>query len=64
MNTNRFPPGHGGFVIQFRELDDVEQGRFAGRVEHVASGEVGHFKTPEEMVAFVRRVLCGHQDEA
>jgi hypothetical protein len=50
-------PERGAFVIQFRASADVEQGRFAGRVEHVASGEVGHFQTPEQLVAFVRHVL-------
>jgi hypothetical protein len=52
-------PEQGAFVIQFRTSADVEQGRFTGRMEHVASGQVGHFQTPEQLVAFVRHVLCG-----
>jgi hypothetical protein len=57
-------PERGAFVIQFRASADVEQGRFEGRVEHVASGEVGHFQTPEQLVAFVRHVLFGrHQSK-
>jgi hypothetical protein len=50
-------PRDGGFVIQFRTTSDVTQARFAGRVEHVASGKVGHFRTPEELRDFVSRVL-------
>jgi hypothetical protein len=59
MEREALSPGEGAFVIQFRASADVEQGRFTGRVEHVASGDVGHFQTPEGLVAFVRRVLCG-----
>lgn len=54
--------GQGGFVIQFRALDDVAQRRFTGRVEHVGSGEVGHFQTPEELAAFVRHVLSADRN--
>jgi hypothetical protein len=49
--------GQGAFVIQFRSLANVEQGRFTGRAEHVASGEVGHFQTPKGLMAFVTHVL-------
>lgn len=56
-------PRQGAFVIQFRSSVDVEQGRFAGRAEHVASGEVAHFATSEELTVFVRHVLTERHRE-
>ena len=35
----------------------MEQGRFAGRVEHVVSGQATHFQSLEELLAFIGRVL-------
>jgi hypothetical protein len=32
-----------------------------GRVEHVVSGQVTHFYSLEELVAFISRVLAGVQ---
>ena len=48
---------HRAFVVQFRAETAVEQGRFAGRVEHVVSGQAAHFASLEELVAFMGRVL-------
>jgi hypothetical protein len=46
-------------VVQFREETDVVgQGRFAGRVEHVVSGQATHFHSLEELLAFIARVLA------
>ena len=36
---------------------DVEQGRFVGRVEHVASGQATLFRSLDELLAFIGRVL-------
>jgi hypothetical protein len=49
---------HRAFVVQLREQADVEQGRWAGRVEHVTSGQATHFQSLEEMVTFIRAVLA------
>lgn len=54
-------PGQGSFVIQFRSVANIEQGRFTGRVEHVASGRITHFKTLDALRAFVREVLAERQ---
>ena len=54
-------PNQGAFVIKFRSRADVEEGQFTGRAEHVASGETGHFQTPEDLMAFMRRVLTGQR---
>ena len=48
---------HRAFVVQFRAETEVEQGRFAGRVEHVVSGQTTQFQSLEELVVFMGRVL-------
>ena len=45
------------FVVQFRAETELERGRWAGRVEHVVSGQATHFASLEELVAFMARVL-------
>ncbi len=48
---------HHAFVVHFRVNSDVAQGRMAGRVEHVVSGQAAHFASLEELLAFIARVL-------
>ena len=48
---------HWAFVVQFRAETELERGRWAGRVEHVVSGQATHFASLEELVAFMARVL-------
>jgi len=43
------------FVVHFRVDSDATQGRVAGRVEHVASGQVTYFSSLEELLAFMGR---------
>jgi len=57
MSTQR------AFVIQFRPETDVKQGRFEGRVEHVASGQAAHFHSLDELLAFLARVLTDLRTE-
>jgi hypothetical protein len=45
------------FVVQFRAETDVARGRYAGRVEHVVSGQATHFQSLGELLAFIGRVL-------
>ena len=47
----------GAFVIQFMADADIESGRLAGRVEHVASSKAAHFHTLDELLVFLGRVL-------
>ena len=49
---------HYAFVVHFRVNSDVTQGRMAGRVEHVVSGQSTHFDSLEELLAFMGRVLA------
>ena len=46
------------FVVQFRVETNVTHGRYAGRVEHVVSGQATHFASLEELLAFIGRVLA------
>lgn len=45
------------FVVQFRTDAGSAAGHFAGRVEHMTSGQAVRFSSPEELVAFLVRVL-------
>ncbi len=47
------------FVVQFREEPEEAGNRFAGRVEHVTSGQAARFESPEDLLAFLVRVLRG-----
>jgi hypothetical protein len=49
---------HWAFLVHFRVDSDVAQGRVAGRVDHVASGQTAHFASLEELLAFMARVLA------
>ena len=53
---------HYAFVVHFRVNSDVAQGRIAGRVEHVVSGQSTHFDSLEELLAFIARVLTQHKE--
>ncbi|MGD0438536.1 MAG: hypothetical protein ABSB86_18910 [Bryobacteraceae bacterium] len=45
------------FVVQFRDPTEPGSARFAGRAEHVMSGQNTGFETPEELVDFFARVM-------
>lgn len=49
---------HRAFVVYFRTNSAVTQGRVAGRVEHIASGQATHFASLEELLAFIDQVLA------
>jgi hypothetical protein len=50
-------PSDHAFVVQFRARSSRHRLASAGRVEHVRSGEAIHFASPEELLAFTRKVL-------
>ena len=50
-------PAQRAFLVQVHAEADVAQTRLAGRVEHVVSGQATHFASPEELLAFMARVL-------
>ena len=45
------------FVVQFREATGDPQDRFAGRVEHMVSGQAAHFRCAQQLTRFLRQVL-------
>ena len=45
------------FVVQFRTPPPGGLAYYAGRVEHLVSGEVARFHTLDELLAFMSRVL-------
>ena len=55
--TRRAQPAERAFVVQLRPGALPEEGRMAGRVEHVASGRSEHFGSLPELLAFLGRVL-------
>lgn len=50
-------PAQRAFLVQVHAEAEVAQGRLAGRVEHVVSGQATHFASPEELLAFMALVL-------
>jgi hypothetical protein len=48
---------HGTFVVHFRLSTDVAHNELAGRIEHIASGQLAHFTSLEELLAFIGRIL-------
>ena len=50
-------PAERAFVVQVYAEVELAQRSFAGRVEHVVSGQATHFHAPEELLAFMARVL-------
>jgi hypothetical protein len=50
-------PTNRAFVVQFRAQPSGAPLGWDGRVEHVVSGQVTHFHTLEELLAFMSRVL-------
>lgn len=56
-------PTNRAFVVQFRVPPMGEPPSWDGRVEHLDSGQVAHFHSPEELLAFMARVLAEVQKQ-
>lgn len=52
------------FVVQFRADTDAQPAGYDGRVEHVTSGQATLFASPEELWAFLTRILAHSRPEA
>jgi hypothetical protein len=50
-------PTNRAFVVQFRAQPTDSALSWEGRVEHLSSGQVLRFHSPEELLAFLDRVL-------
>jgi hypothetical protein len=54
-------PTNRAFLVQFRAAPSAASRGWEGRVEHVVSGQLTHFDSLEELLAFIRRVLSDVQ---
>jgi hypothetical protein len=52
------------FVVQFQSDTAVLQGRLAGRLEHVVSGEATDFQSLETLLTFIAQVLREAHDRS
>ena len=52
----RYPVDY-AFVVQFQRDDAGGAGR-SGRAEHIASGQVGRFRSSAQLMEFVAKVLA------
>jgi hypothetical protein len=50
-------PPERAFVVQFYADTILDTAHMAGRVEHVVSGQVGHFHSLATLLSFMTRVL-------
>ena len=50
-------PRSQAFVVQLSTDTDVGQLRYAGRIEHVMSGQTRRFGSWEELLSFISQVL-------
>ena len=50
------------FVVQFRSQTTDVPLSWEGRVEHLVSGQVARFHSPEELLAFLSHVLTNVQE--
>jgi len=58
MSNEEHPISHRrAFLIHIRPDADFPTGRFSGRAEHVASGQVTHFEGADQLWTFVSRIL-------
>ena len=54
-------PTERAFVVQFRATTTDAPLSWEGRVEHLVSGQVARFSSPEELLAFLSNVLSDVQ---
>jgi hypothetical protein len=57
-------PSNRVFVVQFRAQPTGAAASYAGRVEHLVSGQVARFHSLEELLAFMIRMLTDVEEQA
>ena len=57
-------PTNRAFLVRFRVQPTEASSSYAGRVEHMVSGEGTRFHSLDELLAFMIRVLLHVQQEA
>ena len=51
-------PPERAFVVQFYADTGLDTTHMTGRIEHVVSGQVGHFHSLTTLMSFITRVLA------
>jgi hypothetical protein len=54
-------PANRAFVVQLRAQPADTPLRWEGRAEHIVSGDAIHFHSPEELLAFITRIVATTQ---
>jgi hypothetical protein len=57
-------PTNRAFVVQFRAPSLQAPLSWEGRIEHLVSGQVGRFHSPEELLEFLNRMLAAVQESS
>jgi hypothetical protein len=57
-------PANRAFVVQFRPQPAEGPPQYAGRAEHLASGQVARFQLLEELLAFMISVLTDVEESS
>jgi len=57
-------PTNRAFLVQFHLSPTGLPSSYTGRVEHVVSGQMARFHSPEELLAFMIRVLNEIQEQS
>lgn len=60
--SSDLPPDR-AFVIQFGSETVPAQNLFAGRIEHISSGQVTHFQSLPELEAFMTQIMTSVNNE-
>jgi hypothetical protein len=55
-------PSNRAFIVQFRAPSAEAPLSWEGRIEHLVSGEVGRFHSPEELLDLLTRMLATVQE--
>jgi len=56
-------PADHAFVVQFRPAASIGEARFAGRVEHIATGNAKYFDSQEELWGVLSELLPGEANQ-
>jgi hypothetical protein len=57
-------PSNRAFVVQFHAPSAEAPLSWEGRIEHLVSGQVGRFHSPEELLEFLNHILAAVQERS
>jgi len=62
-NAESTLPSKRAFVVQFRATTEPTPGDYAGRIEHVVSGQATRFDSWEQLRRFIEEMLARVQEK-